>query len=67
MPPIAPSPQIEQKKASVGPLFGIVIILALLVFGAFYTWGAHLNKASQTAQAVGYITSGTTTLPDITR
>ena len=67
MPPVTTSPQNKSKKGSVGPLFGIVIIMALLVFGAFYTWGAHLNKESETAQAVSYIPSGTTTLPDITR
>ena len=67
MPPVATVIQNEQKKGSIGPLFGIVIILALLVFGAFYAWGAHLNKVSQAAQAASSVISSTTTLPDIIR
>lgn len=29
--------------SSVGPVAGIVIIVLLLIIGAFYFWGAHLN------------------------
>ena len=31
------------QKSSVGPIVGIVIIVALLIVGAFYFWGAFLN------------------------
>lgn len=31
------------QKSSVGPIVGIVIIVALLIGGALYFWGAHLN------------------------
>ena len=34
------------KKASVGPTVGIVIILVLLILGAFYFWGARLNQTA---------------------
>ena len=78
MPPSPSSPQnvapetevIQQKpphKKSFGPIFGIVIILALLIVGAFYLWGARLNKKNTPIQQVTYIPAGTTTLPDITR
>lgn len=29
---------------------GIVIILVLMVFGAFYFWGAYLNKKASSEQ-----------------
>ena len=31
------------QKSSVGPVVGIIIIVALLIIGAFYFWGAFLN------------------------
>ena len=31
------------QKSSVGPIAGIIIIIVLLVVGALYFWGAHLN------------------------
>lgn len=31
------------RKPSAGPIVGIVIIVVLLIIGAFYFWGAHLN------------------------
>ncbi|OGG56302.1 hypothetical protein A3D71_03620 [Candidatus Kaiserbacteria bacterium RIFCSPHIGHO2_02_FULL_55_20] len=30
-------------KSSAGPVVGIIIIVMLLVVGALYFWGAHLN------------------------
>lgn len=39
----APAP--EQHGSSIGPLIGIVIVIALLVFGAFYLWSQSSEKA----------------------
>ena len=55
------------RRKSSGPLFGIIIILVLLIVGAFYLWGARLNKKNAPIQEVTYIPAGTTTLPDITQ
>ena len=40
----APSPQ----KSSSGPIVGIIIIVALMLVGGFYFWGAHLNQKPET-------------------
>jgi len=37
-------PQEKPKQSPVGPIVGAIIIIALLVFGGLYFWGAHLNK-----------------------
>ncbi|MFZ1987713.1 MAG: hypothetical protein WAV21_01625 [Minisyncoccia bacterium] len=34
----------EQKNASYGALISIVLILAIIVVGAFYTWGERIAK-----------------------
>ncbi|MBM3260793.1 hypothetical protein FJY93_00045 [Candidatus Kaiserbacteria bacterium] len=39
----------EHTKSS-GPLFGTAIIIALLLIGAFYFWGAELNRRNATDQ-----------------
>jgi len=39
----ATTPQQEKTTGSVGPMFGIVIIIALLIFGGLYFWGASLS------------------------
>lgn len=31
--------------ASAGPVFGTIIIVILLIFGALYFWGAHINQS----------------------
>ncbi len=31
------------QRSPIGPVVGIVIILALLIFGALYFWGGHLK------------------------
>jgi len=41
-PPVAP-----QKPGSTGPLFGIIIVICLLLVGAFYFWGERLNQQSE--------------------
>ena len=55
------------KKSSAGPLFGIIIILVLLVIGAFYVWGERLNEKRTAEEAALQLHSSTTTLPDIIR
>jgi len=66
-PVVDPVHMAPPRKKSSGPVFGIIIILVLLIVGAFYLWGARLNKKNSTIQEVTYIPAGTTTLPDITR
>lgn len=34
-------------KSSAGPVVGIIIIIVLLIVGALYFWGAHLNNQSR--------------------
>lgn len=34
----------QTQKPQHGPTFGILIILVVLVFGAFYFWGQRLNN-----------------------
>jgi uncharacterized membrane protein len=51
-------------KEPFGPVIGICIVLGLLIFGAFYFWGARLNKAGTTTNQVPYIPASTTTLPE---
>ena len=34
------------QKTPAGPIVGIVIIVALLILGALYFWGAHLNATN---------------------
>lgn len=62
-----PSHMLPPHKKPVGPTVGIVIVLGLLIFGAFYFWGARLNRANKSVNQVPYIPSGTTTLPDISQ
>ncbi|MDP2648814.1 MAG: hypothetical protein Q8P19_02840 [bacterium] len=31
-------------RASAGPIIGVIIIVLLLVVGALYFWGSHLNS-----------------------
>lgn len=38
-------------KKSVGPIVGIIIIVIVLVIGAFYFWGAELNQTPAPATA----------------
>ena len=64
-PPVEPIREDHPRKKSFGPLFGIIIILAILVFGAFYLWSERLNEKKTMVQT--FIPAGTTTLPDITQ
>lgn len=41
----APAPAAEPKKGTAyGTILGIVLIVVILVVGAFYVWGARLEK-----------------------
>lgn len=51
----------RQGKSSAGPIVGIVIIIILLIVGALYFWGAHLNNEARQS-AVPYIPSSTSTI-----
>lgn len=39
------------KTNSSGPLVGVVIIFIVMIFGALYFWGAHLNRPIQNPPA----------------
>ena len=36
----------KQNESSVGAAIGIILIIAVLITGAFYFWGRRLNKDS---------------------
>lgn len=40
----------RSRKSGVGAWIGIIIIVILLGFGAFYFWGAYLNKKNSIDQ-----------------
>jgi uncharacterized protein HemX len=39
--------QTTQQQGAFGPFFAIIIILALMLAGAFYFWGRALNQRDQ--------------------
>lgn len=41
-PPVMP--EANKQHSGMGPLLGIVIILAMILVGAFYFWGRALNQ-----------------------
>lgn len=49
------------QKSTIGPFVGIIIILVLLVLGAFYFWGAHLNTVREQEQNLPLIPGDSTT------
>lgn len=50
------------QKSSMGPVIGIIIIVILLVVGALYFWGAHLNAQNPEDQLPFIPGDGSTTL-----
>jgi hypothetical protein len=40
----ATTPALPPKKKSWGALISLVLILALIIIGALYTWGARIEK-----------------------
>lgn len=47
------------QKQPAGPVIGTIIVVVLLIAGALYFWGQHLNREEQ---QVPYILGGTTTI-----
>ena len=37
----------KRPHGAVGPTAGIIIILVLLILGAFYAWGQYLNQQNK--------------------
>lgn len=56
-------PNLQAPSGSAGPVSGIIIILALLLFGALYFWGEYQNNKN-TAPPVPVIPSDATTTID---
>lgn len=46
-PQSTPSKMPPQKPGSMGPFFGIIVILIVILVGAFYFWGKALNEQHQ--------------------
>lgn len=44
-PPAAPL--LPKQKSSYGALIAIIVILAMVVIGALYTWGARISEEPQ--------------------
>ncbi|OGG49232.1 hypothetical protein A2704_03720 [Candidatus Kaiserbacteria bacterium RIFCSPHIGHO2_01_FULL_54_36b] len=67
--PSEPHPDNEQEsdflsppeRTSAGPVLAILLILALLIVGAFYFFQRHRNETTMRNQ-IPYIPSGTTTI-----
>jgi len=55
-----PDHLLPEHTASSGPLVGTGIIVALLIIGAFYFWGAELNRRN-TTNKLPLISAGDTT------
>ncbi len=53
-------------KKSVGPLFGIVVILILLIIAATYVWITKRESIRENQNQLPYIPSSTTTIIEIT-
>lgn len=52
-PPVPPAPEVPVKKASSwGVIIAILIILGMMVVGAFYAWGQRVHE-----QQSGYTAS----------
>jgi hypothetical protein len=67
-PPITdPDRLLPAHRKEIGPTIGIIIILVILIFGAFYLWQSRLNERAAPANQAPYIPAGTTTLPDISQ
>jgi hypothetical protein len=50
-----------KPDAQYGALISIILILAIVVVGAFYVWGKRVNEANQNIQNVGTATDDTAT------
>ncbi|MBU1292633.1 hypothetical protein KJ819_01050 [Patescibacteria group bacterium] len=55
-----PAPAPEPKKApAYGAILGIILIVVILVAGAFYVWGERINEEMPQNEALGEV------LPDV--
>jgi len=50
------------RKSGAGPIIGIVIIIALLILGALYFWGAHINAQKNRENQLPLIPSSDSTV-----
>jgi len=44
-------PESSEQQGGFGPMIGILIIVALIVFGGLYFWGSHLISNGEGAKA----------------
>ena len=52
-PPIAPLPGVPSRKAqSWGALISIVVIVLMVIIGAFYAWGKRISETNIPASAL---------------
>ncbi len=54
------SSQVSTKQQSVGATIAIVVVLAMVIIGAFYAWGKHSRTKQNTLQQTQ--TTSTTTI-----
>ena len=52
MPIMNPSPMPGQESKSVGPLIGVIVIIAVIVLGGLYFWGQRLDEQKQSEAAL---------------
>lgn len=48
-----------QAKRSLGPVIGIIVIVLILVAGAFYVWGSKLSPKADDVSSIEQDLSGT--------
>ncbi len=48
--PTRDSSQVSTKQQSVGATIAIVVVLAMVIIGAFYAWGKHSRIKQNTSQ-----------------
>lgn len=53
IPVIDPAPAEASRNGSAGSVIAILLIVVLLVIGAFYVWGQRLSERSEQVPAVG--------------
>jgi len=49
----------QPQKGGAGPTIGILIILVVLLLGAFYFWGERLNQQARNSNPPPYIPADT--------
>lgn len=51
--PLLPSNTPSQKQQSWGVLISIVVIVLMIVIGAFYSWGKRIAEVNVPADSIG--------------